>query len=162
MLTGGLTLAGLSIVSPLGFGVGALRWQPIFFGPILIVLGSLAAVSGAVIANNSPLLRPDVAGQFSFAGSARFPSTCIRAGIGALAIGLAIDLALFFVWVTQQTSPARALSLAGLAQALIITGTSLAGFGVVQRVMEARQRYQREAVIDVAAFEPRAAGAKHP
>jgi hypothetical protein len=68
-------------------------------------------------------------------------------------IGLGIDLALFVVWVTQDTSPARALSLAGLAQALIITGTSLAGFGLIHNVLERRTGYQNHrGEIDISEF----------
>jgi len=153
MFVGGSLLSAMSVVNPLGFNLGPLRWQPIFFGPILIVLGALAAVAGAVIAYHSPLLRPNVARQFAFVGSRRFPGRCIAAGLTGLLIGLGIDLALFVVWVTQETSPARALSLAGLAQALIITGTSLAGFGLIHNVLDRRSGYQNHrGEIDISEF----------
>ncbi len=153
LLGGGLLLGIVSVVNPLGFDVGQLQWQPIFFGPILIVLGAMGAVSGAVVAHRSPLLRPDIAGHFSFVGDERFPRRCIAAGAAGLMTGLGIDLALFVVWLTQGTSPTRALGLAGLAQALIITGASLAGFGFIHNVLDRRKGYSNyDGDIDIAEF----------
>jgi len=153
MLVGGSVLSVMSVVNPLGFNLGPLRWQPIFFGPILIVLGAMGAVAGAVIAHHSPLLQPHVARQFAFVGNDRFPRRCITVGLTGLLVGLGIDFALFVVWVTQDTSPARALSLAGLAQALIITGTSLAGFGIIHNVLDRRAGYQNsQGELDISDF----------
>ena len=60
-----------------------------------------------------------------------------------LAAGLVIDLVLFVTRMTGEPSPERALALAGLAQALVISGASLAVFGFVYRVL-ARQTGYRE------------------
>jgi hypothetical protein len=150
MLASGAALAAMSIANPLGFNLGPLRWQPIFFGPILIVLGGMGTVAGAVLANQSPLIRPDVARHFGFVDDRRFARRCVAAGSAVLAAGLGIDLVLFVVWITQETSPARALAFAGVAQALIIGGAGLAGFGITQTMIKRRDSYRdRDGDIDV-------------
>ncbi len=142
ILGAGLVLSVLSMLNPAGFDLGPLQWQPIFFAPILIVLGTMAAVSGAVVAYHSPLLRTDVARYFSIVGRDRFPAWCITAGVVALLTGLGIDLVLFAIWVTKGSSPSRALALAGIAQSLIIAGAALGGFGLIYRVLVRQSNYR--------------------
>ncbi len=50
LLAFGIALSGASIVNPVGFELGSLLWQPIFFAPILVVLGIAAALGGVVLA----------------------------------------------------------------------------------------------------------------
>ncbi len=149
----GLTLSVLSLLNPVGFDLGSLHWQPIFFGPILIVLGTMAALSGAVLAHHSPLIRPDVMRHFSVVGEKKFALGCAAIGGLTLTTGLAIDLVLFAVWIASESSPAHALALAGLAQSLVITGATLAAFGLMYRVL-ARQTGYRDgsANLDIAQF----------
>ncbi|MFQ5351156.1 MAG: hypothetical protein ACE5EG_12005 [Thermoanaerobaculia bacterium] len=143
MLGAGLALSAVTVMNPAGLDIGPLRWQPVFFAPILVVLGAMAALSGAVITHHSPLIGAAGARRFAAVGHPRFAVACMTVGGGALTAGLIIDLALFVTWITGEPSPDRALALAGFAQALVITGASLAAFGFVYRVL-ARQTGYRE------------------
>jgi glycosyltransferase involved in cell wall biosynthesis len=142
LLAAGLILSALSLLNPVGFELGPLHWQPIFLAPIMIVLGSMGALSGAVIAYHSTLTGPKVATHFSAVGHARFPGRCVTAGVFAFVGGVVLDLVLFTAWVTEGPSPSRALALAGIAQALVITGLALAGFGVLYRILVGQSAYR--------------------
>ncbi len=152
MLSAGLMLSILSLLSPAGFDLGPLRWQPIFFGPILIVLGTMAALSGAVITHHSPLARFHRTRGLGFVNERRFAVVSMAVGSATLATGLGIDLVLFVVWITNETSPIRALALAGLAQALVITGALLAAFGLIYRVVARQTGYLDGDDLDVSRF----------
>ena len=147
-LTTGLVLSVLAILNPGGFDLGSLQWQPVFFAPILMILGLLAALSGAVITHYSPLGRSTRPTRFGFTGGTRLVTRLIAIGGATLAIGLVIDLNLFVVWITRDSSPTYALALAGLAQAFVITGAILVAFGLIYRVI-ARQTEYLEAAGDV-------------
>jgi hypothetical protein len=138
----GSILTAASVIDPSGFDLGPLRWQPVFFGPILIVLGTMAALSGAVIAHHSPLARISrTRDRFSFVSESRFARGVALTGSLQLAVGLGIDLVLFVVWITNETPPSRALALAGLAQALVITGAVLLAFALVYRLVIGQTGY---------------------
>ena len=152
MLSAGFMLSILSLLNPTGFDLGPLRWQPIFFGPILIVLGTMAALSGAVIAHHSPLARLYRTRGFGFVSERRFAIGSIAVGTAMLATGLGINLVLFVIWITNETSPIRALALAGLAQALVITGAILAAFGLIYRVVVRQTGYLDAGEVDISRF----------
>jgi len=151
MLVAGAALSGLSLVNPSGFDLGPLRWQPVFFGPILIVLGATASLSGAVIGYHSPLVRYSSMRNFQFVGDRRFVTGAMVAGGGMLLVGLAIDFALFVVWITNDAPAPDRLALAGLAQALVITGALTGAFGLLYRVIK-RQDLDHELTGDLSAL----------
>lgn len=138
----GLILTVLSLVSPAGFGLGALNWQPVFLAPILVVLGSLGALSGAVVAYHSALSGPRASARFSFVGNGRFPGRCITVGALSFAAGMILEVILFTAWVTDGSSPSRALAMAGIAQALVITGLAVSAFGVLYRILIGHSAYR--------------------
>ncbi len=142
LLTLGALLSALSLLNPVGFEFGPLHWQPIFLAPIMIVLGAIGALSGSVIAYHSTLTGPKTEARFAMVGGARFPSRCITAGAFALMGGVVLDTVLFTAWVTDGSSPSRALALAGIAQALVITGVVLAGFGALYRIQMSQSAYR--------------------
>ncbi len=146
MLGLGLLLSILSLLNPMGFELGPVRWQPIFIGPILMTLGTMAALSGAVMAHHSSLISRKVMRHFSVVGDKRFALGCAAVGTLAMTAGLAIDLVLFAVWIAGSSSPERALGLAGLAQSLVITGAVLAAFGLVYRMLAHQSGYRNRAV----------------
>ncbi len=51
-------------------------------------------------------------------------------------------LSLFTTWITDGSSPSRALALAGIAQALVIAGVVLGGFGVLYRILVGQSAYR--------------------
>jgi glycosyltransferase involved in cell wall biosynthesis len=131
----GAVFAVLGFVRPSGVEVGSLRWQPVFFSGIAIVLGTQALLAGAVLANRSSVASGGIRERFGFAGRPAFPGKCLAAGLGAIAAGLAIDFALFIVWVQDKPQPSRSQALAALAHSLLIVGGTLASFGVVSRYL---------------------------
>jgi hypothetical protein len=123
-------------VSPSGVDVGSLHWQPVFFSGITIVLGLQALLAGAVLAYRSSLVRGSVNRRFEFVGRPGFPGACLVAGLVALLLGLGLDAVLFAGWVQGERSPpVRGLEVASLAQSLIISGATLASFGIVSRYL---------------------------
>lgn len=140
LVVAGVVMTFASFVEPAGIPVGSLRWQPIFFSGIATVLGVQALLSGAVLAAYSSVVATRTRVRFSFTKSSRFLSRCEIAGALAVLLGLAIDIALFVNWVGGEAAPAIGMPLAGLAQSLIIVGASLGSFGIVSRLLIARQQ----------------------
>lgn len=138
----GILLSALSLLNPVGFGLGPLHWQPIFLSPIMIVLGVMGVLSGAVVAYHSTLSSPRLTTRFAGVGRANFPGRCITAGAFSLLAGLVLDVFLFAAWITDGSSPSRALALAGIAQALVIAGVVSAGFGVLYRIQLGQSAYR--------------------
>lgn len=129
--TGALLTAG-SLLSPDGIHIGPLRWQPVFFSGIALVLGVQLALAGVVLGHHSSLTDERVARHFGFVDRPAFPRWCSMAGGASVALGLAVDLGLFAINVRQGAAPPRlAEPLAAMAQSLILSGASLAVFGFV-------------------------------
>jgi Glycosyl transferase family 2 len=139
LLVLGLLLLVVGFVSPSGLDVGSLRWQPVFFSGIALVLGVQALGAGAVIAHYSSVARPGMNRRFAFVEHPSFPNRCLAAGLLMVVAGLGIDVALFVPWLQGNPSPpVRGFGLASLAQSLIIVGGTLASFGIVTRFLRAR------------------------
>jgi hypothetical protein len=139
LLAAGVALQVWSSLDPSGVAsVGSLRWQPVFFSSIAIVLGVQALLAGAVLAHHSSVSTPGVQRRFEFVGRPSFPNRCTAAGVLAVVVGLLVDVALFVVWLDDRSPPTRYLGYASLAQSLIIVGGTLATFGVVTRFQRAR------------------------
>ena len=145
LLSLGIALSVASIFNPYGFELGSLLWQPIFFAPILVVLGSAAVLSGVVLAHHSPLVTNGEARRYEFVGSERFSGRCVTGGSAALAAGVAIDIVLLGVWLQGGPAPEYVLAFAGLAQSLILSGAITASFGFVYRILVRQIGYRREA-----------------
>jgi glycosyltransferase involved in cell wall biosynthesis len=142
LLALGALLSVLSLLNPLGFGLGPLHWQPIFLAPILVVLGTMGALAGAVVAYHSTLTSPKAAARFSVVGDSRFSARCITGGALAAVGGLVLDVILFAFWIGDGSSPSRALALAGIAQALVIAGVVVSVFGVLYRILSGQSAYR--------------------
>ena len=140
----GVLLQVLGFLAPAGLEIGSLRWQPVFFSGIAVVLGIQAVLAGAVLAYHSSIAAPGVQRRFEFVGRSSFTNGCLVAGVSGVGVGLLIDLLLFVVWVRGDSSPAsRAVNSASLAQSLIISGGTLASFAVVSRFQRADALWQR-------------------
>lgn len=132
----GALVALLGFLRPSGVELGSLRWQPVFFSGIAIVLGLQALLVGAVLAYRSSLTRGSVHRRFEFVGHPSFPARCLAAGAVAISAGLALDLVLFAGWVGGDPAPPqKGLEVASLAQSLLIVGGTLASFGLVGRYL---------------------------
>lgn len=127
-----------SIVRPGGFAVGSIAFQPIFLGTILLVLGTLAALSGALLARCSPTASPVTRERFAWVDDDRVLRNGIRAGLAAAVVGLLIDVVLFGAWLSLPTAgEQRRLALAAVAQGLLLAGTIVAVVLVVYRLVRA-------------------------
>ena len=131
LLAIGVALTALTLVDPGGFAIGSLRWQPVFFSSIAVVLGAQMSMAGMVLAERSSAVGTHVRRRYRFVGSLEFERRFAAAGGIVLASGLAIDLVLFTVWVTRDSPPSRGLALAALAQTLILCGSSIVVFSLV-------------------------------
>jgi glycosyltransferase involved in cell wall biosynthesis len=134
-LFAGLLVSLWSLVSPQGIVVGSIRWQPVFFSTIAMVIGAQALLAGYAVAYHSSLSAPTP--RAAFIGTARFLRWCVRGGLSASLVGLAVDALLFAAWVNGGSASAREVQLASLAQGLIIVGVTVMTFGIVMRLVAA-------------------------
>jgi glycosyltransferase involved in cell wall biosynthesis len=136
----GLAMTVASFVSPSGLPVGSLRWQPVFFASIALVIGVLALLAGAILAHTSSVVPVSVRQRYRCIGDRSFLKRCIVGGTLAVGIGLIADVGLLSNWAAGSHAPSWGLALASLAQSLIITGVAVAVFGVMGRLFTERRR----------------------
>ena len=68
-----------------------------------------------------------------------FPKRCVIAGVVLVLVGLGLNVVLFVGWLANKNQSALShFGLASLSQSLIITGGTLASFGVISRFLRAR------------------------
>ncbi len=133
MVALGIFATTVSLVSADGITLGPVTWRPVFAGTILLAIGVNAALFGVVAklyAVGHGLMGED---RWSRAYRRWFRLEAIL-GLAALLFvaGLAVELLLFGAWTTNAVA-VQGLSLAALAQTLMIVGAELglAGFLVV-------------------------------
>lgn len=114
----GLILTGASLIQPSGLQVGETKWQPIFFGPIALVMGSLLLVVFTLLQVASPLRALPATPRTHV----RVRNRVLMGGGFMLATGLGINVVLFAAWIAGSSNWENSLALAGLAQALILSG----------------------------------------
>jgi hypothetical protein len=129
----GLLLAALGIATFVlafavssGVEVGGLTWQPVFAGPILLVLGVNALTLG-LIARNRLVLRGlgrDAAWLRLYRRVATLEVLLSGAAVGLLG-GIGLDSTIFVRWVTDSSALPFGAQLAALAQSLILIGANL-------------------------------------
>jgi hypothetical protein len=129
----GVVATILSLASPSGVAIGPVTWRPVFAGTILLAIGVNAMLFG-VIAKlygvSHGLMRED---RWARVYRRWFRLEVLLALAAALFVaGLVMELLLFGAWTTSAVA-VRGLSLAALAQTLMIVGAELglAGFLVV-------------------------------
>jgi hypothetical protein len=129
----GLIMLLLAFFRPEGVEVGSLRWQPVFFSGIALVLGVQALLAGVVLAHNASAVTGRGVRRYRFVGKGSFPRRCVYAGGLMVLGGLAINVLLFAGWLQgDESPPVRGFGAASLAQSLIIVGGTLASFGLVR------------------------------
>src|ERR1700682_911656 len=129
----GLLVTLLSFLSPAGVPIGSVRWQPIFFSSIALVLGLQAVMIGLVATHRSWLLGRQGHRPFPFVSRPGFLRACALTSVGAVILGLGIDVALTVYWLLGQPTPRLALQLASVAQNLLVLGGLLLSFVFVLR-----------------------------
>jgi glycosyltransferase involved in cell wall biosynthesis len=130
----GLLLTATAFVSPSGFQLGSLHWQPVFFSSIALVLGVQSLLVGSLLAHYSSMVPARVRERFRFVGSPSFASRCVTGGVLAIAGGLGLDAYLTASWLWGWRAPVWGHAAASLAQSLIIAGGTMASFGFLRRL----------------------------
>ena len=125
LLAAGLATSVYEVVNT-SAGIGSLKWQPIFLGPILLSLGLVAALSGAVMSRYSRWATSITRQHFAWVNRRRTQRQLQLLGVVLFAGGTGIDLYLFLSWLTHgdRRSPAN-IPLASLAQSLLLDGSLL-------------------------------------
>jgi glycosyltransferase involved in cell wall biosynthesis len=125
LLAAGIATSVYEVVST-GAGIGSLKWQPIFLGPILLSLGLVAALSGAVMSRYSRWATTVTRLQFAWVNRRRTQRQLQLLGVVLFAGGTGIDLYLFLSWLTHGDRKSLAnIPLASLAQSLLLDGALL-------------------------------------
>ena len=137
-----LMLLGL-LTFIVGFGlggaieVGALRWQPVFAGPILVVLGANAL--GMWLIGQARLIRRGLASpwrRFPWSQHRRWLEFSMIGGSLIALVGVGIDLYLFNQWVAGGLTSSLEPQLAALAQTLVIVGANIVFLGFLSASSE--------------------------
>ncbi len=124
----GAVLHIASFLPSRGIVIGSLRWQPIFFATIALVLGLQMFLVGLVFVwRRAPVSKTAMGRGLGMIRSASFPIACSLLGAALLVGGLLLDI-LLIAKVIDQEAP---LPIASLAQSLLLVGGSLASFGLV-------------------------------
>ncbi len=127
LLALGLGITVFSIING-DIGIGSLRWQPVFFGPILLTLGMISSMCGAVMAHHSHWATASTRSHFSWITRETAQNRLRLVGILCIIVGIAIDAALFFKRIDLGSKQSLAnVPLAGLAQGLLLDGILLFG-----------------------------------
>jgi hypothetical protein len=128
----GAVMLALTFISPDGIEVGSLRWQPVFFSGVALIVGVQSILAGVVLAHDSSLTSAGVSRRFRFVGHPRVRRRCFAVGISMVAAGILINVVLIALWVSGEPSgTAKGLGPTSLAQALVVVGATLATFSVV-------------------------------
>ena len=133
MITLGTLATLISLFSPEGVSIGPLVWRPVFAGTILLAIGVNAVLFGVIAklyAVGHGLMREDRWARL-YRRAFRLEAILGLAAVLFMA-GLALEILLFGAWTTSAVA-VQGLSMAALAQTLIIVGAELglAGFLVV-------------------------------
>ena len=135
----GLAMTLATIAIPSGIPIGSLRWQPVFFSNIALVVGGTAAVSGMFLANRSQLVAVKLQRRYAWVDE---PSTARRAmiaGAVSAATGMAIDLVLLANWAVGRQAPEIGQGVASLGQSAITLGVIAFMSGLVSRLVSERR-----------------------
>ncbi len=137
----GAAMTGAAFVSPQGVAVGSLRWQPVFFSSIALVVGVLAVLTGMLLAHCSKLVPGRVRARFAWLGTPRTASVALVTGAAALGLGLLADSYLLMNWAGGHEAPSRGAALASLAQSSIMLGSLVGVAGLVARLLVVRRPF---------------------
>jgi hypothetical protein len=133
----GLLSLAITLGASGGLEVGGLTWQPVFAGGILLIIGTNALMIGSathLYAASRGLIIEDGLARFL-----RRELTLERvlgfAGV-LIALGVGLDLLLFYEWVTGSDLAVSTAGLAAIAQSAIIIGTNVAFGGFLAALMD--------------------------
>jgi hypothetical protein len=127
----GAVFTWLAFLPSRGIQIGSVRWQPIFFAAIALVLGLQALLVGLVFVwRRASVSGKGVTHLLRFVRSRAFPPSCSVVGAITILAGFALDAVLFARWIRGLSSFGD-LPTASFAQSLILIGGTLVSFGLV-------------------------------
>ena len=139
----GLILTVAAFLPARGVEVGSLRWQPIFFAGICLVLGVQSVLVGLVFVWHRTLVtgvKPPR--HFQLVRSPMFAHICAIAGASLLGLGCTLDAILFVRWI-RGTTDVTSLPTASLAQNAMLVGGALMSFGLIVSWLHWTERQTR-------------------
>ena len=126
----GIITFALAFALSSGLDIGELKWQPVFAGPIFVIVGLNASAMGLAVRRLH--IRRGLVNPSAFDRLDRFFSleNILCVATAAVVAGIAIDFFIFFRWVGGAEPHPVGPQLAALAQTLIVAGTNagLIGF----------------------------------
>ncbi len=134
----GMLSMGLGAIDPQGLSIGSAHWQPVFFGPILVVVGSLLLVATAAVQRFSPLAERDDSSSLAEARSiyrfGAFGGLLFVAGIG-------LDIALSMADFEASEAAGRRLALASIATSALMVGAVILTASMVAQMLLGQRLY---------------------
>jgi len=137
----GLGLTVASLLQPEGLTLGEARWQPVFFGPIALVTASLLLVSYLVVGVATPLSGAGSERPGSPVSSRVLRRRLVLVGVSLAGLGIAINAVLFVRWASGAPAWTRSLALAGMAQALTLSGAVWATSAFLYWLLQRQSEY---------------------
>lgn len=139
LLALGLFSLGVTLLQGDGIRVGSLRWQPVFAGTILLVVGTNALMLGLVsklFAIAQGVKEKDWLVEFyrRYLGFERL----LLSGVALLVLGLAADGFILVRWLVDPSAP-ELLRVAVFGQTLLIIGANLAFGSVTAAIIDDRE-----------------------
>ncbi|MEY2471549.1 MAG: hypothetical protein QOK28_878 [Actinomycetota bacterium] len=134
----GVSMEAFLIARPNGIVVGSVRWQPVFFSTILVVLGALGWLASVAVRHASPIARSRPA--LDDEGLRAALRRAVKGGAALLLAGAFSELALA-VLPSSITPPNRRLALASLAASALLVGAVVAAASAIAQLVDWQRRY---------------------
>lgn len=133
----GLLALGITLGTNGGVAIGSLTWQPVFAGGILLIVGTNALMIGA--ATHLYAAARGIIPEDGLTRLLRRHLTLERvlgvAGV-LLALGVGLDIAIFYAWVSERGLWLSTEGVAGLAQSCILIGANVALGGFLTALVD--------------------------
>lgn len=140
----GVILSAAAFLPSRGISVGSLRWQPIFFATIALMLGLQMMLVGLVFVwRRASLAGTKIEHGLGFIRNRSFPLACGVAGALLILGGVGLDAILLVNSLQGWPRFDNDLSIAALAQSLLLAGGSLLSFGLIVSWLHWDERHNR-------------------
>ena len=136
----GILAMAITLAAESGVTVGTLKWQPVFAGSILLIIGTNALMIGMAshLYAVSRKIVPEDALAVWFNRFVTLERMLLLAAV-LIFVGVAIDIVIFYEWVTENSVGGVSTGgLASLAQTSIIMGANMAMGGFLAALMDER------------------------
>ena len=139
VLLGVLAMA-ITLATGSGVSIGTLKWQPVFAGSILLIIGTNALMIGMashLYAASRKIIAEDAL-TIWFNRFITLERMLLLAGL-LVFLGLGVDVIIFYEWVSKNKLPGVSTEgLAAMAQTSIIMGANMAMGGFLTALMDER------------------------